>query len=85
MIESMPDLRKRAFLLTSGSLLSNVIGMAIAVILSRLLTKDTYGTYQQAFLVYSILVGVMGLNLGASMLFFLPRSATLRTGPRITY
>ena len=69
----MADLRKRAVLLASGSLISTCFGLAVAAVLSRILDKPVYGTYQQAFLVYSLLLGVMSLNLGASLLYFLPR------------
>lgn len=70
----MTNLRQRVAYVALGAMLAHVFGLVAAAILSRILTKDVYGTYRQAFLLYQILVGVMGLNIGASMLFFLPRS-----------
>jgi O-antigen/teichoic acid export membrane protein len=72
----MPDLRKRAIMLAASSAGSSLTTLAVAAILSRLLTKPIYATYQQAYLVYGILLGMMSLNLGASIYYFLPRSGS---------
>ncbi len=70
----MPDLRKRTMFVASGAVISNVAALVVAAILSRLLSKEVYGTYRQVFFVYRTLLAIMGLNLASSMLFFLPRS-----------
>jgi len=70
----MPSLRKRTVLLSLSALLENVGALATAIVLSWLLAKDVYGTYRQTFFVYRLLLGVLGLNIALSLLYFIPRA-----------
>ncbi len=73
-MSKMPDLRKRILFVASGQIVGNLGAIVVAMVLSRLLEKPVYGTYRQTMFVYRTVLAIMGLNLGASMLFFLPRS-----------
>ncbi len=73
-MSKMPDLRKRTLFVASGQMVAMLSATIVAMVLSRILDKGVYGTYRQTFEVYRTVLAIMGLNLGASMLFFLPRS-----------
>ena len=56
-----------------GSLFSFLFSIVSAVILSRYLTKDAYGTYKQVMYVYTTLLSVFTLGLPLAYSYFLPR------------
>jgi len=70
----MSSLRLRTTLIAFSRLSSAGLQIALAMMLVRLVDKSDYGTYQGVILAYMILAGFMNLDLGDSLLYFLPQS-----------
>jgi len=63
----------KAFVLASGNVCNAAVGILIAAIFSRLLTKDDYATYRQTILIYGMAAPLLSCGLAASLVYFLPR------------
>jgi len=63
----------QAAFLAIGNGSQTLASLAIAVLLSRLLTKDDYATFRQTFLTYQFCAPLLGLGLPAAVLYFIPR------------
>jgi len=63
----------QAGFLALGNGSQTLASLAIAVLLSRLLTKDDYATFRQTFLTYQFCAPLLALGLPAAVLYFLPR------------
>lgn len=62
-----------ALLLTGGRVLGSLFGIATAMTLSRCLSQEQYGSYQQAWLIFNTLAPLLVLGLPASIVYFVPR------------
>jgi len=56
-----------------GKFLASLSSLIAGAILSRYLAKDTYGTYRQLWLVYSILYPLIALGIPTSVNYFIPQ------------
>lgn len=70
----MTTVRTRTLSLALGDSVNTGLTALLAVVLTRLLTKDDYGTYRQLLLVYTLLTATFGSHLAESLLYFVPRS-----------
>lgn len=64
---------RQAMWIGLGSFFSFLVGIVSPMILSRLFTKDDYGTYKQVMYVYQSLILVFSLGLPRAYAYFLPR------------
>ena len=69
----MASLRVRTVVLALGQFVHTGMTLVLAVVLSRLLDKETYGTFRQVLFIYMVL-GVLGSGIAESLLYFLPRA-----------
>ena len=67
------DLSRRAIILIYGRAFSFFLSLLIPVVLSRLLLKEDYGSYQQLIVIYSIVQAVLLLGMPQSLLYYFPR------------
>ncbi|MBN1756013.1 oligosaccharide flippase family protein [bacterium] len=70
---SQLSLSERAGIISLGRFSENLVNIAVAVLLSRLLIQQDYGTYRQAILVIHTLISILMLGLPMSMYYFIPR------------
>jgi len=63
----------KAGIISLGKALVKLSGLASAAVLSRYLSKDSYGTYKQVFLVYNTLIPLLVLGLPMSINYFVPQ------------
>ncbi|MFQ5413731.1 MAG: lipopolysaccharide biosynthesis protein [Phycisphaerae bacterium] len=70
----MASLRVRTVVLALGQFVHTGLTLVLAMVLSRLLQKEVYGTFREVLFIYMLLAGVLGSNIAESLLYFLPRS-----------
>lgn len=63
----------KAGLISISRFSENLVNIVIAVVLSRILLKQDYGTYRQVILVVHTLISILMLGLPLSVYFFIPR------------
>lgn len=73
----------QAFWIGLGYLGTFLVAMGSAMVLSRYLSKDDYGTYRQIIYIYNILQGVFAAGLPSAYSYFLPK-LSLSQGKRLT-
>jgi O-antigen/teichoic acid export membrane protein len=66
-------IRTRSIAIMLSSVTTQAVTILCGVVLVRLVSKGFVGTYRQATLVMTFLTGLLGLNLPASLFFFIPR------------
>lgn len=66
-------IRTRSLIIMLSQGLTQATTIILGVILVRLITKETLGTYRQTFLVYAFLGGILSLQLENSLYYFLPK------------
>jgi O-antigen/teichoic acid export membrane protein len=64
--------RSLIIMITQGIL--QAVKIIVPVILVRLITKETLGTYRQAILAYGLVSGVLSYQLGTSLFYFVPKT-----------
>lgn len=64
----------KAAMLASGTLLTSLVGLGSAMVLSRLLSKADFGTYQQTLLSYNLAAPLLAMGLPLALYYFLPRN-----------
>lgn len=62
------------FKLSISKLITTLLTLVIAMLLSRYLTKTEYGTYSSALLVINLIIPIFSLGLPSSISFFLARA-----------
>ena len=67
------DLSRRAIILIYGRAFSFFLSLLIPIVLSRLLLKEDYGSYQQLIVIYTIVQAVLLLGMPQSFLYYYPR------------
>ena len=60
--------------MTFASATTSALALILAMILSRVFSKDDYATYRQSLLVFSFLGPFLGLGLSGSLMYFIPRN-----------
>lgn len=66
-------IRTRSMLIMSFQGLTKATQLIIGIILVRLISKETFGTYQQVMLVYFLLAGVFTIQIESSLYYFIPK------------
>lgn len=64
---------RSTIILGSGRILASGFSILTAMVLSRMLTRDAYGTYQQVWLVYLTILPFVMFGLPASVTYFVPQ------------
>ena len=70
---SKVSLSAKAGIITFGDSLKYIVTLALGICLVRIFSKETYGTFQQVFLVIWTTTGLIMLGLPGSLLYFLPQ------------
>lgn len=65
---------QKTLALTLASTLSAVLGTALIMLMSRLLTKEDLATYQQTFLAYRTFAPFLGLGIASGLYYILARN-----------
>ena len=66
-------IRTRSLLIMVFQGLTKVSQLIIGIILVRLISKETFGSYQQVMLVYFLIVGIFTIQIDRSLYYFIPR------------
>lgn len=66
-------IRTRSFIIMLSQGLTQATTIILGIILVRLITKETFGTYRQTFLLYAFLGGILSLQLENSLYYFVPK------------
>jgi O-antigen/teichoic acid export membrane protein len=77
-------IRTRTFILIFSSGLQKVTTLLLQLILARLIFPELLGTYRQVFLAYTLLLGVLSLQLENSLFYFLPKLGADHRRPLLT-
>ena len=72
----MPSRKYKVVALSLGQGLSGLIGIVVAMIMARLLSKDDVAAYRQTLLAYATFGPILGLGIGQGMYYFLPGEKT---------
>lgn len=62
----------RALFIMLDKVFRAVLSLGVAVVLSRMLSKDAYGSYRQVFFIYSLTTMLASLGIPESTFFFMP-------------
>ncbi len=71
----MKSLRVRTAVLALGEFVNTGLSALLAVVLTRLLTKEAFGTYRQVLFVYALFSAFLASHIAESLLYFLPRAS----------
>ena len=63
----------QAFIFSASTFITNIIGILSAIILSRLLQQEDYGSFKQLWLVFNTITPLVVLGINNSMIFFTPK------------
>jgi O-antigen/teichoic acid export membrane protein len=66
-------IRTRSMIIMISQGLAQATTIILGIILVRLITKETLGTYRQTMLVYAFLSGILSLQLENSLYYFIPK------------
>lgn len=70
-----PNRTVQSAVLAAGRIFNALVLAAAAIILSRLLPKEEYGSVQQVMAIYAIGAGTLGSSLASAVFAFVPRAA----------
>lgn len=71
-------IRSRTLLIVFSETLRQGVTVGLAIVLVRLMSQEMYGTYKQVELVAGFLIGLLSLNLPASLYYFIPKLGEAR-------
>ena len=63
-----------AIVLSFGRIIAALLSLGTSVVLSRLLSQNEYGTYQQVWLIYATLIPFVMLGMPASVTYYIPQA-----------
>jgi O-antigen/teichoic acid export membrane protein len=66
-------IRTRIAIIMLSQGLSQATTIILGIILVRIISQETLGTYRQVFLVHALLVGILSFQLEVSLYYFLPK------------
>jgi O-antigen/teichoic acid export membrane protein len=66
-------IRTRSFIIMLSKGLTQATTLILGIILVRLISKQTFGTYRQVSLVYMFFAGILSLQLNNSLYYFIPK------------
>ncbi len=67
------ELSRKIIILIYGRAFSFILSLIIPLILTRLLVKDDYGSYQQLVMIYAIVQAILLFGMPQSLLYYFPR------------
>ena len=67
------ELSRKIIILIYGRAFSFILSLAIPLVLTRLLVKDDYGSYQQLVMIYAIVQAILLFGMPQSLLYYFPR------------
>ena len=70
----------KTIVLSLGTAIASIGSMVLGMVLSRMLTKEEWGTYRQTMLVFALVAPVLALGVSKSLFFFLPSSEERNRG-----
>lgn len=74
MLEVEESRRLQSIIVTAARLLSAFVGIAIPMVVVRVVDQRTFGVYKQLFLVAETLLMLLGANLATSLYYLVPRN-----------
>jgi O-antigen/teichoic acid export membrane protein len=66
-------IRNRSLVIMLGQGITQVSALAVGVVLVRIISQETFGTYRQVLLVYMTLSALLSLQLDQSLYYFVPK------------
>jgi O-antigen/teichoic acid export membrane protein len=67
------ELSRKIIILIYGRAFSFILSLIIPLVLTRLLVKDDYGSYQQLVMIYAIVQAILLFGMPQSLLYYFPR------------
>jgi O-antigen/teichoic acid export membrane protein len=67
------ELSRKIIILIYGRAFSFILSLIIPLVLTRLLVKDDYGSYQQLIMIYAIVQAILLFGMPQSLLYYFPR------------
>ena len=67
------ELSRKIIILIYGRAFSFILSLIIPLVLTRLLLKDDYGSYQQLIMIYAIVQAILLFGMPQSLLYYFPR------------
>ena len=67
------ELSRKIIILIYGRAFSFILSLIIPLVLTRLLIKDDYGSYQQLVMIYAIVQAILLFGMPQSLLYYFPR------------
>lgn len=69
-------IRSRSLIIAASQAVKQVGTILLGVLLVRIIEPDEFGTYRQGMLVYGSVMGVVAVDLAASLFYFIPKSGS---------
>ena len=66
-------IRTRSILIMAFGAITQASQLILGILLVRLISKDTFGSYRQVVLVHTFIAGIFTLQIDSSLYYFLPR------------
>ena len=67
------ELSRKVIILISGRASSFLLSLAIPLVLTRILAKEDYGSYQQLVMIYATVQAILLFGMPQSLLYYFPR------------
>lgn len=67
------ELSRKVIILVSGRASSFLLSLAIPLVLTRILAKEDYGSYQQLVMIYATVQAILLFGMPQSLLYYFPR------------
>lgn len=77
-------IRTRTLIIVFSQALTQAVTVGLGIVLVRLMSKADVGTYRQAMLVATLLVGIVGLQMPASLFYYIPKLGPERRRQLVT-
>jgi O-antigen/teichoic acid export membrane protein len=68
-------IRNRSLVIMLGQGVTHVSAMAVGIVLVRIISQETFGTYRQVLLVYTTISTILSLQLDQTLYYFVPKLA----------
>jgi len=67
-------IRNRGLIIAASQAVRQVSTILLGVVLVRIIDQGEFGTYRQGMVVFSTIAGIVGVDLAASLFYFIPKS-----------
>jgi len=71
--EKIMELSRKVIILVSGRAFSFLLSLTIPLVLTRILAKEDYGSYQQLVMIYATVQAILLFGMPQSLLYYFPR------------